>query len=1299
MPVDPNTLTDDGLGRMHHAIVNVLAVDDNAWTTNVHGDQDILKELLQVNGLMDWDDFILMNFEDIGALKRRDGSDAPITAKNKLRIMLSFYHFCSAVNSAAIDAKVMRKEAFDNFRISEYDPTAGLTIWSKINKEETKKEMQDWKKLNKPNARAYPELKDASNTQRWIEDFEDTAKAQDLEMMIGPEDYVPDNEELDQAQQKFFYKVLVDSVKPQAMKAIVYKHRATKNTRLIWKEITEHIKTSMTNELEAQKHSTWLSSTRLHTSGWRGTQESYLTAFGERARLHNEIAPPDSQLSDGVLVSMLNIAVAGTPNLANVLTLYRTAQSAAGHPMSITFEEFSRLLQHSAQTHDGGVTSTGGNPSRRSVNTHEHYNHDGFFDDYFEEETNLDCNAHDSNRRPFRPRNGSRKPNRVRMDLSTWKSLNQEDQEAWDSISEDGKGKVLDYQKRKTLKAQEKDNQDRQAYEHEHIFDEDIDPEEKADDDNGNDLEVKAHELEEDNKNIVDYSEPEDKEVSLNFHKIMGHNHPKTGDRKLEVKTAYFERPDWTPEDYSYEPSTEQREVSLYESAIVEDDVEEEDTSVWTLEVNVADRFGVDDLSRKMSKMNVNDKKESAKKSSESLSPLEQYKEDLRAMKRERERKQAISDSNDTANSDDTQGVASLPAMSSEARRKWLIVHGHTATTPIANSGASNSTPSLKNNTSSAHNLKSRTTSPTPTTGGQKTITKSGTTMAIKPTNNILESGRAKGEQSMATQTALAAQRKGELEKNLDLKRTELAEANRLVVDLKGKALKLRGITEKLAIQKEEAARLEEMTSKAVETVKREVAKIEEINLSVSELEAERNILEHRKQLLQEDQTRKHRNRVCKQIQFQKGHMTKRMLRASNTVIPPGRRDDGKREPILGYEKYHRASGEHILPEDVYDDGTEYELDYVCKDYFYYAYPDMIPNDHVMVKRSHYENLVENYPNLADTRGRAEATKAESFDSDTMTQLIADEARGKAVHDRDIEDENETFVKSVLKSDPEDDGEEDLSRSKETQSLLALVSPGHYEREFQAMREDIEVNGISSIASSEETSGKSKDSQEDASAPASGTADTTVPRSPKEAKTIDENNGDTKWQEAQASEVDQVIGQDDISDSNSLITVHSGDMSMFPSQESEELYVQYITLKTIALTDGKEQLDKDTPKYMIGNDPLTELELIETFEATYPDYALNDLQSLGNEDDLTEGFNIQPKALRRRKKKSQRKKGKDTQSAPKPGRFSKICAVLSPNKYSVKTSSSEDSNESANANRFAVLGQDENDGQDFQEAV
>jgi len=708
MPVDPNTLPDDGYGRMHHAIVNVLAVDDNAWTTNVHSDQDILKELLSVNGLMDWDDFILMNFEDISALKRRDGSDAPITAKNKLRIMLSFYHFSSAVNNAAMDAKVMRKEAFDNYRISEYDPTAGLTIWSKINKEETKKEMQDWKKLNKPNAKAYPELKDTSNTQRWIEDFEDTARAQDLEMMIGPEDYEPDNEELDKAQQKFFYKVLVDSVKPQAMKAIVYKHRATKDTRLIWKEITDYIKTSMTNELEAQKHSTWLSSTRLHTSGWRGTQESYLTAFGERARLHNEIAPPDSQLSDGVLVSMLNVAVAGTPNLANVLTLYRTAQSAAGHPMSITFEEFSRLLQHSAQTYDGGVTSTGGNPSRRSVNTHEHYNHDGFFDDYFEEETNLDCNAHDSNRRPFRPRNGNRKPNRVRMDLSTWKSLDQEDQKAWDSISEDGKGKVLDYQKRKTLKAQEKDNQERQAYEHEHIFDEDIDPEEKTDDDNGSDLEVKTHEREDDNSNRVDHSEPEDKKVSLNFHKIMGHNHSKAGERKVEVKTAYFERPDWTPDDYSDEPSTEQREVSLYESAIVEDDTEGEDTSVWTLEVNVADRFNMDDLSRKMGKMDVNDKKGNTKESSEPLSALDQYKEDLKAMRREREMKQALSDTNKTANSDTTQGVASLPAMSSEARKKWRAAHNLPTSTPIANSGTPTSTSSLTDKTSSAHNLKSR---------------------------------------------------------------------------------------------------------------------------------------------------------------------------------------------------------------------------------------------------------------------------------------------------------------------------------------------------------------------------------------------------------------------------------------------------------------------------------------------------------------------------------------------------------------------------------------------------------------
>jgi hypothetical protein len=62
------------------------------------------------------------------------------------------------------------------------------------------------------------------------------------------------------------------------------------------------------------------------------------------------------------------------------------------------------------------------------------------------------------------PRNNNR-PRKVMMNIETWKSLSKQDQDGWDTMSDDGKRKILEYAK--TRGAPSEDPQRRIANTHE----------------------------------------------------------------------------------------------------------------------------------------------------------------------------------------------------------------------------------------------------------------------------------------------------------------------------------------------------------------------------------------------------------------------------------------------------------------------------------------------------------------------------------------------------------------------------------------------------------------------------------------------------------------------------------------------------------------------------------------------------------------------------------------------------------------------------------------------------------------
>ena len=194
------------------------------------------------------------------------------------------------------------------------------------------------------------------------------------------------NEPLYLSQKKWVYDVIATKFLAPAAKSIIARHRKDKDTQKCWQEIEKHYNGSMAAQLSAQKISSYLTSTKLVTLGWRSTNSAFILHWAEQARLLTEIS--EYPYSDPQYCQFLNNCLAGTPTLCNVLNNFITSQRATGINKPLPFADYIEMLLIAAQTLDAGAPTT--NPRfKRSVNNHI------FDDDDDEEPQSLEHYSHD----------------------------------------------------------------------------------------------------------------------------------------------------------------------------------------------------------------------------------------------------------------------------------------------------------------------------------------------------------------------------------------------------------------------------------------------------------------------------------------------------------------------------------------------------------------------------------------------------------------------------------------------------------------------------------------------------------------------------------------------------------------------------------------------------------------------------------------------------------------------------------------------------------------------------------------
>lgn len=222
---------------------------------------------------------------------------------------------------------------------------------------------------------------------------------------------------------------------PQGM-SIVKRHLHTMDGGALYRDLADHCLRSPIAEITMDNLRSKLTSARL--TGHAGSYEKWITGWLDDAyNYNNNVVNPDDRITDSSLKKYLCIAVEGVRDLSHVRQ--RELENLALTGRLYTYDEYCTALLAIGQQLD-----------QSSIRPRHAHNHIRESDDRPEgnsDECDLDPQdllIHEARRRSFGPR----------LNKDTWDALPPTDQTAWDTLSDEAKGKILAYkQQRDTQRA------------------------------------------------------------------------------------------------------------------------------------------------------------------------------------------------------------------------------------------------------------------------------------------------------------------------------------------------------------------------------------------------------------------------------------------------------------------------------------------------------------------------------------------------------------------------------------------------------------------------------------------------------------------------------------------------------------------------------------------------------------------------------------------------------------------------------------------------------------------------------
>ena len=203
---------------------------------------------------------------------------------------------------------------------------------------------------------AYPSLKD----ERYFDGFKRSlfivAKTHECSEVLDP-NYTPgsepEEEELFEAKQTFMFSVFNTNLQTDMGKTIVRRHLASTDAQAVWKELSEHMRTSSKGASEKRRPTQYVTNTVLDDN-FIGTTEQFVLHFNEQFRQLEEISEDDERLPPSVKLTLLQTAVMSINDLRIVETLDEFQSSSHGHGSStpLSYDTYYDLLVNACVRYD-----------------------------------------------------------------------------------------------------------------------------------------------------------------------------------------------------------------------------------------------------------------------------------------------------------------------------------------------------------------------------------------------------------------------------------------------------------------------------------------------------------------------------------------------------------------------------------------------------------------------------------------------------------------------------------------------------------------------------------------------------------------------------------------------------------------------------------------------------------------------------------------------------------------------------------------------------------------------------------
>ena len=163
----------------------------------------------------------------------------------------------------------------------------------------------------------------------------------------------PEEQELFEAKQTFMVSVFDANLQTDMGKTIVRRHLANTDAQSVWKELSEHMRTSSKGGSEKRRLTQYVTNTVLDDN-FKGTAEQFVLHFNEQFRQLDEISEDNEKLPPTVKLTLLQTAGRSINHLRIVETLdeFQSTTYEHGSSTSLSYDTYYVLLINACVRYD-----------------------------------------------------------------------------------------------------------------------------------------------------------------------------------------------------------------------------------------------------------------------------------------------------------------------------------------------------------------------------------------------------------------------------------------------------------------------------------------------------------------------------------------------------------------------------------------------------------------------------------------------------------------------------------------------------------------------------------------------------------------------------------------------------------------------------------------------------------------------------------------------------------------------------------------------------------------------------------